>query len=97
MTPPEAGSNSGQAGPDVFGGRYETGLETNATAQQQPQQENNTQSDKRPAEGDVYLDGTLVGRWMEKQLARSAARPPVGSSAFDATRSRLPTGTMIGV
>jgi hypothetical protein len=49
-----------------------------------------------PTEGDVYLDGTLVGRWMARTLARAAARPASGGAAFDPTRSRLPVGAMIG-
>jgi hypothetical protein len=97
MTSSEDRRSFGQADPEIFGGRFDAGIASGATAQQQPQQGNNTKSDMPPAEGDVYLDGTLVGRWMEKQLARAAARQPVGSSAFDPTRSRFPTGTMIGV
>jgi hypothetical protein len=49
-----------------------------------------------PTEGDVYLDGTLVGRWMARTLGRAAGRPASGGTAFDATRNRLPSGTMIG-
>lgn len=49
-----------------------------------------------PTEGDVYLDGTLVGRWMARTLARAAGRPASGGAAFDPTRSRLPVGAMIG-
>jgi hypothetical protein len=49
-----------------------------------------------PTEGDVYLDGTLVGRWMVRNLAQAAGRPASGGSAFDPTRGRLPLGTMIG-
>jgi hypothetical protein len=47
--------------------------------------------------GELYLDGNLLGRWMEQRLAQVAARPPCSGSAFDPTRSRLPTGAMIGV
>lgn len=50
-----------------------------------------------PTEGDVYLDGTLVGRWMARALTQAAARQPNSGAAFDPTRSRLPVGTMIGV
>jgi len=87
----------GKSDTDAFGGGIVSGVASGVAAQQQPQQGNITQSDAPSTGGDVYLDGTLVGRWMERQLGRSAARQPVGSSAFDATRSRLPTGTMIGV
>lgn len=47
-------------------------------------------------QGDVFLDGTLVGRWMARKMAQEAGRPPSGSSAFDPTRSPFPPGRMIG-
>jgi hypothetical protein len=87
----------GRSDTDAFSGGISSVVASGVAGQQQPQQGNIAQSDARSTGGDVYLDGTLVGRWMERQLGRSAARQPVGSSAFDATRSRLPTGTMIGV
>jgi hypothetical protein len=46
--------------------------------------------------GDVYLDGALMGRWMSRALAREAGRPSAGGSGFDARRSPLPAGRMIG-
>jgi hypothetical protein len=49
-----------------------------------------------PEQGDVYLDGTLMGRWMSRALAKEAARPPAGGAAFDGRRNPLPTGRMIG-
>jgi hypothetical protein len=49
-----------------------------------------------PTQGDVFLDGTLVGRWMARKLAREVGRPPSGSPAFDPTRSPFPPGRMIG-
>jgi len=49
-----------------------------------------------PTQGDVFLDGNLVGRWMARKLAHEAGRPPSGSSAFDPTRSPFPPGRMIG-
>jgi hypothetical protein len=49
-----------------------------------------------PTQGDVFLDGTLVGRWMARKMAQEAGRPPSGSSAFDPTRSPFPPGRMIG-
>ncbi len=33
--------------------------------------------------GAVYLDGMLVGRWMEERLARAAGRPSGGATGFD--------------
>ncbi len=49
-----------------------------------------------PVEGDVYLDGTLLGRWVSRNLAREASRPSAGGAAFDARRNALPAGRMIG-
>jgi hypothetical protein len=49
-----------------------------------------------PTMGDVYLDGTLMGRWMARSLAAEAARPASGSAAFDPRRNAFPTGAMIG-
>jgi len=50
-----------------------------------------------PTEGDIYLDGTLMGRWVTRALTQAASRQPSGSAAFDSTRNRLPVGAMIGV
>lgn len=33
--------------------------------------------------GDVYLDGTRLGRWITNHLGREASRPPSGATAFD--------------
>jgi hypothetical protein len=49
-----------------------------------------------PRQGDVFLDGALMGRWMARTLAREAGRAPSGGAAFDPRRSPLPTGRMIG-
>jgi hypothetical protein len=34
-------------------------------------------------QGDVYLDGARVGRWMSGLMAREAARPPTGGRGFN--------------
>jgi hypothetical protein len=34
-------------------------------------------------QGDVYLDGTRMGRWVADRLAREAGRPAGGGTAFD--------------
>ena len=47
-------------------------------------------------QGDVYLDGTLLGRWIARTLAREAGRPPSGGAAFDPRRNPLPAGRTIG-
>jgi hypothetical protein len=49
-----------------------------------------------PMEGDVYLDGTLLGRWMARTLAAEAGRPASGNAAFDPRRGVFPAGAMIG-
>jgi hypothetical protein len=36
-----------------------------------------------PAQGDVFLDGTRVGRWMSDRLARDVDRPQSGVTGFD--------------
>ncbi|MCX7382765.1 MAG: hypothetical protein NT133_15415 [Alphaproteobacteria bacterium] len=40
-------------------------------------------SDSGGGGGAVYLDGLLVGRWMEERLARAAGRPSGGATGFD--------------
>jgi len=46
--------------------------------------------------GDVYLDGTLIGRWMVDHLAQEAGRPPAGLTGFDPRMSRIWPGAPIG-
>ncbi len=53
-------------------------------------------SPEGPTQGDVYLDGSLMGRWMARTLAAAAGRPSSGGTAFDPTRSAFPSGAMIG-
>lgn len=36
-----------------------------------------------PMQGDVYLDGSRVGRWMSDQLAREVSGPQAGITGFD--------------
>ena len=40
-------------------------------------------SSSTPMQGDVYLDGARVGRWMSDQLAREADGPQAGITGFD--------------
>jgi hypothetical protein len=42
------------------------------------------QATSGPSQGDVFLDGIRVGRWMTNMLAREAARPQSGATPFDA-------------
>jgi hypothetical protein len=48
-------------------------------------------------EGDVFLDGTLVGRWMSSYLAREAGRASAGPTGFDARRNPLMPGATVGM
>jgi hypothetical protein len=48
------------------------------------------------SEGDVYLDGTRIGRWMVDTLSRQAARPPAGRAAFDPRLGLAWPGTQQG-
>ncbi len=48
-------------------------------------------------EGDVYLDGTLVGRWISRFLSREASRSPAGPTGFDKRRSPLMPGASVGM
>jgi hypothetical protein len=52
--------------------------------------------DARPNEGDVFLDGMLVGRWMSRFLNREAERASAGPTGFDARRGRLLPGVTVG-
>lgn len=47
-------------------------------------------------QGDVFLDGALVGRWMSRRMNREAERASVGSTGFDASRGRLLPGPTVG-
>jgi hypothetical protein len=48
------------------------------------------------SEGDVYLDGMRVGRWMVDTLSRQAARAPAGRAAFDPRLGMTWPGTQQG-
>ncbi len=49
-----------------------------------------------PTEGDVFLDGALVGRWMSRFLTQEAGRASAGPTGFDARRGRLLPGATVG-
>lgn len=49
-----------------------------------------------PAEGDVYLDGERMGRWMARQLSRALDRPRDGGTGFDPALSPRWPGTLGG-
>jgi hypothetical protein len=46
--------------------------------------------------GDVYLDGQLLGCWMENRLTRAAGRPQGGSAAFDGRMAPAWPGALQG-
>jgi hypothetical protein len=50
----------------------------------------------RPAQGDVFLDGMRMGRWMTDHLARQAGRAPAGGSGFDPRMGIAWPGTQQG-
>jgi len=49
-----------------------------------------------PAQGDVFLDGMLVGRWMSRHLSREAGRASAGPTGFDSRRNALLPGPTVG-
>ena len=49
-----------------------------------------------PTQGDVFLDGTRVGRWMADTLARAVSGPASGSTAFDPHMSAAWPGALQG-
>ncbi len=53
--------------------------------------------DTAPVQGDVFLDGVLVGRWMCRFLARQAGRDPAGPTGFDPRRNPVLPGATIGL
>jgi hypothetical protein len=49
-----------------------------------------------PSQGDVFLDGALVGRWMSRHLSREAGRASAGPTGFDQRRNPLLPGATVG-
>ena len=49
-----------------------------------------------PTQGDVFLDGTRMGRWVARDLARAASRPQGGSTFFDPRMGPSWPGTLQG-
>ena len=48
-------------------------------------------------EGDVYLDGAMVGRWISRFLSREASRSSTGPTGFDKRRNPLMPGASLGM
>jgi hypothetical protein len=46
------------------------------------------------AQGDIYLDGARIGRWIIEHLAREAERPRSGGAGFDGRMSPAWSGTL---
>lgn len=46
--------------------------------------------------GDIYLEGSVIGRWLADSLARAASRPASGSTGFDPRVSPVWPGPSIG-
>ncbi len=89
MRPPENWSSRGTGASAATGsGQHPADMPKNSEA--------GTSDNSGPTRGDVFLDGTLVGRWMAKRLAHEVGRPPSGGPAFDPSRSPFPPGRMIG-
>lgn len=49
-----------------------------------------------PTGGDVYLDGTRMGRWISDQLARDVGRPQAGTAGVDPRLSAIWPGALQG-
>ena len=49
-----------------------------------------------PTRGDVFLDGTRMGRWVSDNLAREATRPQAGNTGFDPRIGPTWPGTLQG-
>ena len=49
-----------------------------------------------PTEGDVFLDGALLGRWMSRHLTQQVGRASAGPTGFDPRRGRLLPGPTVG-
>jgi hypothetical protein len=52
--------------------------------------------DAGPQQGDVFLDGMLVGRWMSRFLNREVSRASAGPTGFDPRRGQLLPGVTVG-
>jgi hypothetical protein len=49
-----------------------------------------------PHEGDVFLDGMMLGRWMSRFLSQQAGRAHSGPTGFDPRRGRVLPGATVG-
>ena len=91
-TSPIRGSNfkgSGKqsdASPKAMRGAYGVGSEQVA----------NPQHDQQAIQGDVFLDGALVGRWISRFLSKETGRPSSGPTGFDSRRNALLPGVTVG-
>ncbi len=59
-------------------------------------QDKSPRSTDQQVQGDVFLDGVQVGRWMSRMLKREAERASVGRTGFDGRRGLLLPGPTVG-
>jgi hypothetical protein len=78
-------------------------LQTRITAEPQTSSEQrgsdgNLEGDKGhgPPQGDVFLDGVLVGRWISRFLRTESERANNGPNGFNMRRSQLLPGVIVG-
>ena len=63
---------------------------------QSPEGSRHGQVNDERTQGDIFLDGVLVGRWISRLLNREAERASVGPTGFDMRRGRLMPGATVG-
>ena len=68
------------------------GLDADSTAERG----DNAQSGAQRIQGDVFLDGVQVGRWMSRLLSKEAGRASSGPTGFDNRRNPLLPGGTVG-
>ena len=74
----------------------EGGDDDGADQRQAPAAPMMSTSSPSPTEGDVFLDGALLGRWMSKHLTAQVGRASAGPTGFDPRRGRLLPGATVG-
>ncbi len=75
---------------------FEPGDDDDANPRQAPVAPMMSPSSPSPTEGDIFLDGALMGRWMSKHLTAQVGRASAGPTGFDPRRGRLLPGATVG-
>jgi hypothetical protein len=89
----EAGAASVASADEVSAGRWaRRGPGVGDAEEERP----GGRSGGRPDQGDVFLDGTRVGRWMSRELARQAGGPQASGTSFDPRISPAWPGALQG-